>query len=372
MGNAAKSFPDQSRKYETIVYAAMWLLIFMLPFLNEFQRMINQLPFSWYNVVQWLIGLIPYLLVFYIHNFILVPRYLLRKNVAIYLVSLVLMLVFFVFFQHYTFDIRRELISAFFDRFGDVATHVYPPMKPRFTFMGVPMPLILNISLFLLLIGANIATIFVFKYVREREKREALEHSRLSDELRFLKAQINPHFFMNTLNNIHAMIELNPIEAQAMTIELSRLMRYAIYDGEKSTSNLAAEVVFVSSYVKMLRYRYPVSKVEINLDVPENPSKDFFVPSMIFISFVENAFKHGVSYKKKSRIDISFKEVDDQVEFTCINTINKTQSSAEDKRGGVGLDNVRRRLELLYGETYTLDIWEDAGLYKVKLIIPEL
>lgn len=371
MDNEAISFQDQSRKYETIVYAAMWLLVFMLPFLNEIQRMINQQPFSWYNVVQWLVGMFPYLLVFCLNNYILAPRYLMRKKEWIYILSLLLMMVGFVLFHHFTFDIRCKLIASLFDRSGSLAASVYRPVKARFTFLGIPMPVILNLSLFYLLIGANLTTIFVFKYAREREKREVLENRRLSDELRFLKAQIHPHFFMNMLNNIHAMIELDPVKAQDMTIELSRLMRYAIYEGDKSSSNLAAEVSFVSSYVKMLRCRYPMSKVEINLDVPEKPSREFLVPSMIFISFVENAFKHGISYKKKSSIDISFKELGDKVQFTCVNTINNKTSSAEDK-GGLGLDNVSRRLKLLYGDNYTLDIKEDAALFNVKLIIPGL
>lgn len=371
MGNAGKSFLIKSRKYESMVYAAMWLLVFMLPFLNEFQRMINQQPFSLYNVIQWLIGLIPFLLVFCINNYILVPRYLLQKKGTMYVLTLILTLLVFILFQHYTYDIRRELIHAVLGTSPDVAGNVYPPVKPRFRFMGVPMPIILNFSLFLLLVGANIATIFVFKYVNERDKREALENSRLSDELKFLKAQINPHFFMNMLNNIHAMIELNPAKAQEMTIELSHLMRYAIYDGDKSSSNLAAEVNFISAYVNMLRCRYPESKVEINLDVPDVLSKDFQLPSMIFVSFVENAFKHGISYKRKSRIDISFRELDGKVEFICVNT-NNNSSSVTESKGGVGLDNVRRRLELLYGDRYVLEIKEDEGLYNVKLIIPGL
>lgn len=278
-----------------------------------------------------------------------------------YIVLLALLAILAMVFQFSTFELRMETV------FGEST----PLHKAKMTFLGIPMPVVLNLSLLLLELGTNTAIIFIFRYAGEREEREALENLRLQDEIRFLKTQINPHFFMNMLNNIHAMIELDSEKAQDMTLELSKLMRYVLYEGENVTTTLADEVSFLTSYVNLMRRRYPESKVEIMLDVPENPSREVIVTPMLFVTFVENAFKHGISYQKKSRISISLNESDGMVCFLCRNT-RPSGVGNEISDGGLGLDNVRRRLSLLYGESYDLRIDETKEFYKVELTIPSL
>ena len=118
-----------------------------------------------------------------------------------------------------------------------------------------------------------------------------------------------------------------------------------------------------------MRRRYPQGKVEISLDLPENPSADILVPPMIFITFVENAFKHGVSYQAKSRVYVSLTESNGLINFKCENT---NMCSSMDSHGGVGLDNVRRRLDLIYGGRYKLVVENDRKIFKVSLTIPSL
>ena len=338
---------DRSRKYEHIVYAVLWLLVLGLPFFNEILRVCDGAGFSWCNIVRWWVGLIPFLLVFSANNFILVPQCLLKNRLWLYGISLVILLVLFVCYQ--------------------VAVHDY---KPGYRFMGLPMPLLLRIVLAMLLVMLNTVIIMGFRYHSEKEVRKSLETLRLKDELKFLKAQINPHFFMNMLNNIHAMIELDPVKAQDMTLELSKLMRYVLYEGDNAVTSFAGEVAFLDSYVALMKRRYPASKVNVVLDVPQNPSKDLIVPPMLFVTFVENAFKHGVSYRNKSEIRISLTESEGLVCFKCANTRHDPLHGKEE--GGVGLDNVRRRLDILYTDRYSLDIDEDKEYFKVSLTIPGL
>lgn len=364
MKGTGVSLVDRTRKSEMIVYAVLWLLVLVLPFFNELLRQTSDDVFSWGRILRWFTGLAPFIVVFLINNFILVPHLLLKKKLGAYLLCLLIILGGFLVIQDISYDLRMQAINR-------LNTLSQPPsFRPKkFLFLGLPLKLLLNFSLMMLLMAVNTSIIVVFKYIREREKRSSLENMHLQDELKFLKAQINPHFFMNTLNGIHAMIELDPVKAQDLTIELSKMMRYVLYDGANQTTTFEDEVRFIESYVSLYRHRYPTSRVSINLEIPENPSKDIVLPPMIFVTFVENAFKHGVSYKKFSSIDIRLIQNDNVVTFVCRNT--KSDSEEKGSRG-IGLENVRRRLELLYSERYTLNIDNNDETYNVELIIPGL
>ncbi len=350
MNSGTGSAFDRTRYYEYLVYAILWLFVLLLPFFNEFMRMADGAVFSWGHITRWWSGLIPFSVVFIVGNLVLVPRYLLKQKIFKFIVCYLLLIFMFVLYQEVTYDYRF-------------------PNRSVFKFMGLPIQLVMNIALLLMQIAFNTAIIMAFKYMREKNTRKQLETIRLKNEIRLLKAQINPHFFMNMLNNIHAMIELDPEKAQDMTLELSKLMRYVLYEGSNTVTSFADEASFICNYVTMMRRRYPGGKVEIDLELPEAPSRDVRIPPMIFITFVENAFKHGVSYQTRSRIFISLKETDDgRICFVCTNT--KRTSVADGGHGGVGLDNVRRRLDLLYEDNYRLDIKEDNGIFSVSLTIP--
>lgn len=368
MEKFAASVYEKSRRYENAVYASLWLLVAFLPFINEFMRMCHGFPFSWSNIFRWWIGILPFYAIFLLNTYIIVPRYLLKGNTKHYVAILALVVILFVAFQSLTYESRSDI----FRNMIEVDEHMMPRgSRPRYSFIGLPMPVVLNFAIIMMLLGANTAIIFMFRYIREKEIRESLETLRLQDELQFLKAQINPHFFMNVLNNIHAMIELAPDKAQDMTIELSKLMRYVLYECDTPTASQAKEINFIRSYVGMLRSRYPENKVEITFDSPDITPEGFVVPPMLFVSFVENAFKHGISYMMKSVIRIAFERVSDsEICFTCVNTI--PPSASEESTSGIGLGNVSRRLDLLYGDAYTLEINNNENTYEIRLTIPSL
>ena len=170
---------------------------------------------------------------------------------------------------------------------------------------------------------------------------------------------------MNSLNNIHSMIEIDSEKAQDMTLELSRLMRYVLYEGANSTASFADEVAFILNYVSLMRCRYPDSKVRISLDVPDNPSRNILIPSMMLVTFVENAFKHGISPTEDSFINISIQGHPEGK--ICCEIINSYFPKNEtDKSGsGIGLAQVHRRLDLSYPNKYewTKGISADGKTY---------
>ena len=170
---------------------------------------------------------------------------------------------------------------------------------------------------------------------------------------------------MNTLNNIHALVDIDPQKAQETIVELSHMMRFVLYEGDKKGVPLSKEMDFIRTYIKLMQLRY-TDKVIITLDLPaEVPDRT--LPPLLLISFVENAFKHGVSYLHESFIEIKATIEDNHLHFVCRNS--KAEKSNEEK-GGVGLSNVRKRLNLLYDRSYSLRICDDANVYIVELIIP--
>ena len=169
---------------------------------------------------------------------------------------------------------------------------------------------------------------------------------------------------MNTLNNIHALVDIDPEKAKDTILELSKMMRFVLYEGDKKGVPLTKEFEFIRNYIKLTKLRY-TDKVKIQADLPQDvPVRQ--IPPLMLITFIENAFKHGISYQHESFIDIKV-EISDKLLFTCRNS--KAEMPNQEK-GGVGLQNVTKRLNLLYGNNYTLDIQDASDVYNVKLEIP--
>jgi LytS/YehU family sensor histidine kinase len=227
---------------------------------------------------------------------------------------------------------------------------------------------IISIVVLIMMLGMNLGIKLYFRQQGDRKKMKELERQNLEQQLEYLKYQINPHFFMNTLNNIHALVDIEPEKAKHTILELSKMMRFVLYEGNKQAVPLDREIAFLQNYITLMKLRY-TDKVRINIETPNQlPNKE--VPPLMFITFVENAFKHGVSYRQESFIDISLAVVEgDKLAFTCRNS---RIPASEDNHGGVGLKNVKQRLDLIYGNDYTLDIRDLEDEYDVRLIIPLL
>ena len=186
-------------------------------------------------------------------------------------------------------------------------------------------------------------------------------------QLAFLRNQISPHFFMNTLNNIHALIDINTEDAKESVIKLSKLMRYLLYDSDHGKVPLSKEVEFIRSYVELMKLRYS-DKVLINLSFPEIiPSMD--ISPMLFTSIVENAFKYGVSYQHESFIDILMNTDVNDLHFRIRNSVHLSEGK-ENESGGIGLVNLQKRLDLIYGKNHSITTAQSNDIFEINIRIP--
>jgi sensor histidine kinase YesM len=228
---------------------------------------------------------------------------------------------------------------------------------------------VLLLAIIALVIGISTSVTAIQKWQKDNHAREELEKDKVTSELSFLKAQINPHFFFNTLNNIYALTVVDSEVAGKAIHQLSRMMRYLLYDTQQGHTMLSQEIAFVKDYISLMQLRL-TDVVKVTIDTPAG-LKDLPLAPMIFLPFVENAFKHGVSATQHSHIDIVFVQSDKVLDLTVKNSIMKDNSVSLDTNSGIGLVNTRRRLDLLYPGKYTLDINEENAFneYTVHLVL---
>jgi hypothetical protein len=205
------------------------------------------------------------------------------------------------------------------------------------------------------------------KLKQNEKKRKELEKEKLNSELAFLKSQVSPHFFFNTLNNIYTLIGIDTEEAQDAVLKLSKLMRYLLYDSEGSNSRLSDEINFMNHYIDLMKLRIN-RKVDLTVDLPGNVP-ELSIPPLLFIAFIENAFKHGVSYREQSFIRIRMDVDEAQIRFEARNSIGRSGTEGENKHSGIGLENVKKRLDLLYPGLHELKITESPEEFAVCLTI---
>lgn len=192
------------------------------------------------------------------------------------------------------------------------------------------------------------------RHDKVEKKHKELEKEKLNSELALLKNQISPHFFFNTLNNIYSLIAINTQDSQEAVLKLSRLMRYLLYESEQGKTQLSNEIEFMNNYIDLMRLRMS-DKISLSVVFPEQ-YEDIAVPPLLFIPFIENAFKHGITYRDKSYIKISMKLENKVILFQCSNSIGKKTGNEEDQYNGIGLENVTKRLKLLFPDKHVLKI----------------
>jgi LytS/YehU family sensor histidine kinase len=219
----------------------------------------------------------------------------------------------------------------------------------------------------LLIISLNTAIKVTIKWFKDEQTRREVEKEYLRSELTFLQNQVSPHFFMNTLNNIHALIDINKKDAQLAIVKLSKMMRYLLYESDHGNTTLQKEIEFLESYIDLMKLRVDET-VNIHITIPST-YKNVKIPPLLIIPLIENAFKHGVSYQEKSYIKVSLEQVDNSLVFNCVNSLvtKKVQVLGS---SGIGLRNVKKRLDLLYGNNYDLLINESYTEFQVKLKVP--
>ena len=339
---------------ENLLYFLVWAMALLVPILNS--KMMSEEHVYLSNILLVWSKLLPYIIIFVINNALLAPKFFFQKRYLAYVViSFVMLTAIFYPIEHYQDELRLL-------EYPDGANYF---IHGRASFTDLAW--YWNVLLGLFMMATNCSIKFIFRSMQAEQKMVAMERHALQAEMDYLKYQINPHFFMNTLNNIHAMIDIDSEAAKEIVIELSKMMRYVLYDSEKQQTNLEQEVQFTENYVELMRVRYP-SDVDVRFDVQRPLPVDAKVPPLLPIVFVENAFKHGVSYNRPSFVHIRLHCEDGKAVCEVRNSRHKNMQV---EKGGVGLENVRKRLDLLFGKDFELltdDSREDE--YSVKLSIP--
>lgn len=397
---------------EHIIYTSIWLLLYISPLASLYMRMSSNpnISFSWHEILNaWEFNTV-WLVLMLIHNFLLLPILILKRRTWQYLMLASALLITCTFASFLIRpagprfddkDKRMEMSDTNYYICGESDSCHAPGLcqkmehdpkedmcrkpihggkpfpRPRYTPDELrpisPVPMLgpgEAVAFFggLMLMGLNLGVKLYFKTQEDREQRERLEKQDLERQLEYLRYQVNPHFFMNTLNNIHALVDINPERAKTTIVELSKMMRYILYEGDKKYIPVQREALFLNNYIELMRLRYS-SRVSINLDMPKM-MPDVMLPPLLLIIFVENAFKHGVSYAAPSFIDIKVEVTQEMLQFKCRNSRQEQKPDEKKKKGGVGLANARRRLDLLFHDKYSLEIKEDDKEYDVQLEIP--
>ncbi|NIJ55245.1 sensor histidine kinase [Dyadobacter arcticus] len=209
----------------------------------------------------------------------------------------------------------------------------------------------------LMIVGLSTSVAAVRNAQLDKTYRQNLEKEKINSELSFLKAQINPHFFFNTLNNIYALTVIDVEAAREALHKLSRMMRYVLYETQHGTVLLSQEIAFAQDYIQLMQLRL-TDKVTVHLD-PPSPLQDVSIAPMLFLPFIENAFKHGVSAVQPSRIDIQIRQQGHKIFVEVRNTLFTDKRATLDDSNGIGLANTQRRLDLLYPGKYQLEVTEN-------------
>ncbi len=363
-------------RLEILLFSIIWLLLFITPL--YYNRIFDTILWTkvfaeWYKISL-------YLLLFIANLYWLVPNLLFKKKTFQYiLISIIFALgISFTAAKGAALIVENENQGMPKMELGpglppmELSSDMPPPkgFNPSSTQIGPNTSKAFFRQLFisLLVIAAGTSYRTFSRLISEENSRIELEKEQLRTELALLRHQVNPHFLMNTLNNIHALIDLDNNKAKDAVIKLSGLMRYLLYDSSHKKVALNKELEFIENYIGLMKIRYP-NNVKIITELPEDcPTVE--IPPLLLISFIENSFKHGISYRNESWIQLRINTNEKYLNCEISNSKHNDHKAIEKKYSGIGLSNVRKTLQLLYNDDFTLDITDEKNSYIVKLIIP--
>jgi len=303
-------------------------------------------------------------IIFYIGYLWLVPRYFVQNKQLTY----ILILIAFILVTHYIATyIERTFL---YDPVADAKFREAMKMlngKDEGPKNGDVFGFLSHLITSLLLSGFAIGLGVMEKLKQNEKKQKELEKEKLNSELAFLKNQVSPHFFFNTLNNIYSLIGIDGPTAQDSVLKLSKLMRYLLYESEHGETQMSHEIDFMNNYIDLMKLRLS-PRVELLIDFP-NEFSDFTIPPLLFVPFVENAFKHGVSHRDRSFIHLRMTIDNDQINFVSENSIGKSSQPGDMQHSGIGLENVKKRLHLLFPDTHELTIEQNETVFRIILSI---
>ncbi|MEO8820287.1 MAG: histidine kinase [Ginsengibacter sp.] len=338
-----------SKKWMTVlIHAAAWIVLFSLPVLLRQAHNsgeVNMPKPANPNAMLIITLLNEALLIalFYLNALVLIPRFLYKRN---YLFYTILIVFFYVFYVIILWSLWKNFTKMDFSFEGHLIASIF-------------------ILLFILACSTAYKTIGD-KFTQDRLAKEK-ETEHLKTELSLLRSQASPHFMFNVLNNMVALARKQSAELEPSLIKFSSLMRYMLYETDEEKVSLESEEEYLQSYIDLQQQRLS-KKVIVTVHMCKG-DRNYEIYPMLLIPFVENAFKHGTGFIENPRIDIELKANNNILYFCVSNTYDPQLQQIKDKASGIGLANVRRRLDLLHPGKYTLDIKKDDSVFTVSLKI---
>lgn len=330
-----------------LIHVAIWAVILAMPF---FSPQPGKPLHGGVDYSRFLPVTVSFVIVFYTNYLFLIKRYLSNRKFGAYILWNVGLIA-----------AVSAMVHLFF-RFIISPAGVPPPHSALDTISFT----VRNTVIYIAIAGIAVAVKMTTEWYNNEAQRKEIEKNQAEAELANLKSQVNPHFLFNTLNNIYSLIQIDPAQAQEAVHDLSGMLRYVLYESQKDTVPLSKEYEFLKEYVKLMSARL-TSGVKLEVSLPQSPSVRQIAP-LLFIPLIENAFKHGISDTQESFIRIRLDE--DREYVTCLVENSCFPKDDTDRSGsGIGITNLRRRLDLLYPGAYSFEYGRVQSVYRSLLRI---
>ncbi|WP_435355082.1 sensor histidine kinase [Emticicia sp. SJ17W-69] len=329
----------KNRYLYTFLHGIIWLGYTTLPLLN-LQRDSDRPSVNPYTSrIYWAYVSISCIILFYIHSEYLFPRIYKKKPIQYFLLLIVVM-VCLVMGRYY---VRINFVEGAPSQLFYVNTFIQ----------------------YFFIFGISASYCFFSDYQKTQQVQRETENERLKSELSFLRSQISPHFMFNLMNSLVSLNRKKSDLVEPVLLKMSDLLRYMLYEKDDKQISLDNEVKYLENYIDLQKVRF-ADYVEINFFV-NKPLLSKNIEPMLLIPFVENAFKHGVGLVEKPIIKIELETTKNQLHFKVTNKFSSDKQEVKDGASGIGLANVKRRLELLYPNQYVLNVEEKDNLYTTDL-----
>ena len=315
-------------------------------------------------------------IIFYANYLFLIPSFFWRKKRYIYYISVLALLFFFYFIS----DFASEQIFSMITKNGNSDQIIrqpgeeprmrQPPLqmrRPRFIIAMPNAQLIGYASSSLFMVFLSLGFRVLERQSKNEKIQEEMEKANLNAELTLLKSQISPHFFFNTLNNIYSLIGRNNEDSKDAVIKLSKMMRYVLNESGEDKKPLSEEIEFMNNYIDLMKLRIG-DKTKLNINFPA-AYNNLMIPHLLFISLIENAFKYGISVQEESYVNINLEFGENSILFKCENGLPESKNEPIFASTGIGLENLKKRLSLLYPGRHELEINRTKNKFEVNLII---
>ncbi len=333
-----------------IVHILLWGMVLVAPYFFMDREKI----FQWDMFIRSTPDMVGLLLIFYINYFVLIDKFLFKGKYYQFIFYNIILLVAMLALMHFGNDFIRTLTNQ--------------PMRRRRMRVSPWLFVIRNATTLVTMVGLSVALKMTYRWFMAENERKELEKAKTEAELQNIKNQISPHFLLNTLNNIYALIAFDPDKAQQAVLDLSKLLRHMLYDNEKTYVPLHQEISFVKNYIELMRLRLS-DNVVLDAQIEANENSTTPIAPLIYISLIENAFKHGISSSKPSFIAFRISERPNGViEFISKNS-NYPKSNSDKSGSGIGLELVRKRLDFIYPNSYDWEIETENNIYSTSLTI---